>query len=68
MKKLNTLDIVSLVLLIIGGINWALVAMFKWDFIAAIFGEGSVLAIIIYILVGIAAIYSAVTLSELGKK
>ena len=47
---------VGFVLLIVGGLNWGLVGLFKFDLVATIFGELSVLARIIYILVGISAI------------
>jgi len=48
---------IAFVLVIIGGLNWALVGILKWDLVAAIFGELSVLSRIIYILVGISALY-----------
>ena len=48
---------IEFVLVIIGGLNWALVGILKWDLVAAIFGELSVLSRIIYILVGISALY-----------
>lgn len=51
---------VALILLIVGGLNWGLVGLFQFDLIAAIFGEMSVLSRIIYVIVGLAAIYAAV--------
>lgn len=60
MPRLNTWDWVALVLLIIGGLNWGLVGLFTFDLVAAIFGEMSVLSRIIYILVGISAIWIAI--------
>ena len=56
MSKLNTLDWVALVLVVIGGLNWGLVAV-KWNLVNAIFGEGSMLSTIVYGLVGLSAIY-----------
>jgi len=53
----NTWDWIAMVLLIIGGLNWGLVGVFNFDVVAAIFGAMSVVAIIVYILVGISAIY-----------
>ena len=55
-KKMHPLCWVGFVLLIVGGLNWGLVGLFKFDLVAAIFGELSVLARIVYILVGISAI------------
>ncbi len=47
---------VAFVLLVIGGLNWLLVA-FNWNLVDAIFGAGSTLSMIVYILVGLSAIY-----------
>ncbi|HIH09521.1 MAG TPA: DUF378 domain-containing protein [Candidatus Diapherotrites archaeon] len=57
MMERNLAWTVSVVLLIIGGLNWALVGIMDIDAVAAIFGAGSVIAKIIYILVGLAALY-----------
>jgi len=56
MKK-NVIDWIALILVIIGGINWGLVGLFNWNLVNAIFGAGSVIASIIYILVGVAGLY-----------
>ncbi|MBX9115971.1 DUF378 domain-containing protein [Enterococcus casseliflavus] len=56
---LKTFDGIALTLLIIGGINWLLVGAFEFDLIAAITGGStSIIARVIYILVGISALYS----------
>jgi uncharacterized membrane protein YuzA (DUF378 family) len=68
MGKLNIVDWIALILVIIGGLNWGLVGIFKFDLVAWIFGDMSVVARIVYILVGLAAIYTAVILASLGKK
>lgn len=56
MKAVNA---VALLLIIIGGLNWGLVGAFEFNLVDALFGEGSVLARIVYVLVGVAAIYKA---------
>lgn len=68
MNKLSTLDWIALVLVIIGGLNWALVGLFGFDLVAAIFGDMSVLSRLVYVLVGLSAVYLAVYASKLGKK
>jgi hypothetical protein len=65
--KLNIIDIVALVLLIIGGINWGLVGLFSFDLVATIFGVASMLSNIVYMLVGLSAIYVAVIFMKLEK-
>ena len=63
MKKL---DIVAAALVIVGGLNWGLVALAEFDLVAWIFGEefGATNAAsrIVYGLVGIAAVYGIVSL------
>lgn len=55
---LKILGKIALILNIIGGINWGLIGLFKFDLVAWIFGgQDAVLARIIYALVGVAAIY-----------
>ena len=68
MNKLNVLDWVALVLVIVGGLNWALVGLFSFDLVATIFGDMSVLSRIVYVLVGLSAVYVLVSLSKLAKK
>lgn len=68
MNKLNGLDIVALILIIVGGLNWLLVGIFSFDLVAAIFGYMSIVARIVYILVGLAAIYTLVNLGKYGRK
>jgi hypothetical protein len=58
--KLRGLDLAAVILIVIGGLNWGLVGLFEFDLVAAIFGPMSVLARIVYILVGIAALYAAI--------
>ena len=59
MKTLNTL---AAVLLIVGGLNWGLVAVAEFDLVAWItgqeFGEANALSRIVYGLVGLAAVYA----------
>lgn len=59
MRALNT---VTLVLLIVGGLNWGLVGLFDFDLVAALFGERSMLSRIVYILVGLSALWQLVPL------
>jgi len=60
MFNLNKIGWVALVLLIIGALNWGLVGTFNVNLVHTIFGEMTALSRIIYILVGLAAIYMIV--------
>lgn len=65
--KLNWLDILALVLVIIGGLNWGLVGLFNYDLVGQLFGMLTPLDKIIYDLVGIAAIYLAIIAPKLNR-
>jgi uncharacterized membrane protein YuzA (DUF378 family) len=54
MKPLN---LITLVLAIIGGLNWGLVGLANVDVVAALFGAGSGLSRAIYVIVGLSALY-----------
>ena len=53
---MRALNKISLLLLIVGGLNWGLVGLFGFDLVATLFGEMSVLSRIVYILVGVSAV------------
>lgn len=56
------------VLIVIGGLNWGLVGAFEYNLVDSIFGEGSVLAAAVYIVVGLAALYSIIDLAMQQNK
>ena len=47
---------ISIVLVLIGALNWGLISIFGFNLVAAIFGSMSVLSNVVYTLVGIAAL------------
>lgn len=58
------IDKIALVLIIVGAINWGLIGFFKFDLVAAIFGQMSVLSRIIYALVGLSGLWGIKLLFE----
>jgi uncharacterized protein len=68
MNKLKTLDILTLVLVIVGGLNWGLVGLLNFDLVATIFGDMSLLSRVVYSLVGISAIYLLTQFMNFAKK
>jgi uncharacterized protein len=65
MKKL---DVVTALLVIVGGLNWGLVAIAEFDLVATLvgleFGETNAVSRIVYGLVGLAAVYQLATLAS----
>jgi hypothetical protein len=56
-KDMSTLGWIAFVLVIVGALNWLLVGLFKWNLVQAIFGGIPIIEDIIYVLVGISALY-----------
>ena len=57
---MRSLDVTAAILLVIGGLNWGLVGAANFDLVATIFGPLSPLSRVVYVLVGLAALYQAV--------
>jgi hypothetical protein len=67
MSRLRIVDIVALVLIVVGGLNWGLVGLFNFDLVAKTVGALSMpLARVVYVLVGVAALYTVFRLPALG--
>ena len=67
-RRFNAVDWISMILLIVGGLNWGLVGVADFDLVAALFGEGSGLSRLVYVLVGLAALYSIYTTMKMGRR
>ena len=68
MNKLNAFDSIALILVIVGGLNWGPVGALNFDLVATLFGTMSVISKIVYVLVGVAAIYLAAISMKLARK
>ena len=69
MKKL---DAVAAILVVVGALNWGLVAVARFDLVATIFvmkfGHVSAISAIVYALVGMAGIYQAVSFKAIQRR
>lgn len=66
-SAVSTAAVVALVLLIAGGLNWALVGLFNFDLVAAIFGDMTVVTRVVYVLVGVAGVVALTLLPRLSR-
>ena len=51
-------SVISMILVIVGAIVWLLVGLFNFNLVALIFGEASMIARVIYSLVGLAGLFT----------
>lgn len=65
---MRTFNVIAQVLLIVGGLNWGLVGLFQFDLVAELFGgQDSPLSRLVYVLVGLAAVYGIYLLKPLTE-
>lgn len=71
---MKALHIATFILVIIGALNWGLIGLFKFNLVMALFGSWPTVEQIIYILVGISAVYLVIAHTKdcktcmMGKK
>jgi uncharacterized membrane protein YuzA (DUF378 family) len=61
---MRALSFVTLILLVVGGLNWGMVGIAGFDLVAALFGDMSPLSRIVYALVGLSALWQIVVLAK----
>ena len=62
---MKALNLITLALVIIGGINWGLVGLAQFDLVAAIFGgQDAALARVVYTLVGVSALWQILPMAR----
>lgn len=64
---MKVLDVIVTVLLLIGALNWGLIGFFGFNLVAAIFGEAGVIGRLLYVVIGLAALYE-ITCFTIGLK
>lgn len=62
---MKVINVIALILVIIGGLNWGLIGIFEFNLVDFLFGVGSILSRLIYILVGIAALWCIALFSKI---
>jgi uncharacterized membrane protein YuzA (DUF378 family) len=53
------IDVLAVVLVVIGALNWGLVGLFQFDLVAALLGDATLLSRLVYIFVGVAGLFQA---------
>jgi uncharacterized membrane protein YuzA (DUF378 family) len=62
--KMSTIDWIAFILVAVGALNWGLVGLFGFDLVATLFGDMTLISRIIYVLVGISAVYRVATIKR----
>jgi hypothetical protein len=70
---MKMLDVIAAVMLVVGGLNWGLVGLAGFDLVTWLTGAGSFgsrneLTMVVYIAVGLAALYQALGLRSIQRR
>ena len=65
---MKTFDIIVGIILVAAGLNWGMVGLFDFNIVAAVFGEMTFLTRLLYVIVGLAALYDVVTAKAIWKR
>jgi uncharacterized protein len=70
---MKSIDVIAAVLLVIGGVNWGLVGLVRFDRVAwltgaGVFGAQTAFGTLVYVLVGLAALYQAAALRSIQRR
>ncbi|UVI30420.1 DUF378 domain-containing protein [Paenibacillus spongiae] len=66
---MKALNIISLIILILGGLNWLVIGIFEWNLVEELFdGSDTIGAKIVYIIVGLAALYALSFFSKVSEE
>lgn len=66
---MKALNYIALILIVIGALNWALIGLFQFDLVGAVFGGmTSMLSRIIFTIVGLAGLWSLTFFGRLGEE
>lgn len=65
---MKQLDVLAAVLLVVGGLNWGLVGVANFDLVATLLGAGSILAKVVYTLVGVSAVYQTFSIKSIQNR
>jgi uncharacterized protein len=61
---MRVINLLTLILVIVGGLNWGLVGLLDFNLVSAIFGDMSPVSRVVYVLVGVSAVWQLVPLSK----
>lgn len=64
---MKALNMIAHVLVIIGGLNWGLIGLFDFNVVSALFGIDTWFSSLVYIVVGLSALWSIYTIYPLSK-
>jgi uncharacterized protein len=67
-SAMKMIDVIAAVLVVVGALNWGLVGAAHTDLVALLFGAGSILSSVVYVVVGLAGFYQALQWKAIQRR
>ncbi|MEW6014853.1 MAG: DUF378 domain-containing protein [Candidatus Zixiibacteriota bacterium] len=65
---MKSFDLIAVALLVVGGLNWGLVGLLHFDLVATLFGNATLLSRIVYLVVGLSALYQVLQWKAMQRR
>ena len=64
---IKRIDVIAVVLILLGALNWGLVGLFRVDLVAAVFGT-TLLSTVLYVMIGLAGVFEVVQWQAIKRR
>lgn len=65
---MKSIDVVVAVLLVVGGLNWGMVGVLRFDLVATLLGNATILSQLVYTVVGLCALYQVIQWKAIQRR
>jgi uncharacterized protein len=67
-REMKKIDVIVAALLVVGGVNWGLVGLLRFDLVATLFGDTTMLSRLVYMVVGLCALYQVMQWKAIQRR
>ena len=65
---MKSMDVVVATLLVVGGLNWGFVGLLRFDLVATLLGDATMLSRLVYTVVGLCALYQVIQWKAIQRR
>jgi len=66
--KMKSIDLITTLLLVVGGLNWGLVGLLHFNLVGTLLGDATIISRLVYIVVGLCALYQAIQWKAIQRR
>ena len=65
---MKSIDLITTLLLVVGGLNWGLVGLLHFNLVGTLLGDATIISRLVYIVVGLCALYQAIQWKAIQRR